>query len=76
MHAYFWTADYLGIQPNRVDEVCTFNNPGSGTRYITLYGCNTYFSRVLTTITKEATHLKYLSPPMHRFLQGNLCCLL
>ncbi|RPD43552.1 pre-peptidase C-terminal domain-containing protein [Paracnuella aquatica] len=51
--AYSWTADCSGIQPNRVDEVCTFNNPGSGTWYITLYGYNTYFSsRVLVTITK------------------------
>ncbi|RZK44670.1 MAG: hypothetical protein EOO94_04985 [Pedobacter sp.] len=51
--AYSWTADCHGIRPNREDEVCTFNSPGSGTWYVTLYGYNTYYSsRVTVTITK------------------------
>jgi len=51
--AYSWTADCSGTKPNREDEVCTFNNPASGTWYVTLYGYNTYYSsRVLVTITK------------------------
>jgi pre-peptidase len=51
--AYTWTADCHGIKPNREQEVCTFNNPTSGTWYVTLYGYNTYYSsRVTVTITK------------------------
>lgn len=41
---YSWTADCAGIKPNRENESCTFNNPGSGQWYIMLYGYNTYFS--------------------------------
>jgi hypothetical protein len=51
--AYSWTADCHGIKPNREDEVCTFNSPGAGTWYVTLYGYNSdYSSRVLVNITK------------------------
>lgn len=51
--AYSWTADCSGIRENRLDETCTFSNPGLGTWYVSLYGYNTYFSsRVLITITK------------------------
>ncbi|RZL05308.1 MAG: hypothetical protein EOO89_26790 [Pedobacter sp.] len=50
---YTWTADCYSINPNREQEVCTFNNPGSGTWYVTLYGYNLSFRSTLTvTITK------------------------
>jgi hypothetical protein len=51
--AYSLTADCAGTRPNREDEVYTFNNPGSGTWHVVLYGYNTYYSSRLTvSITK------------------------
>lgn len=50
---YSWTADYNSIAPNRESDVCTINNPQSGTWYVGLYGYNDSFnSRVTITIKK------------------------
>ncbi|HEY8689231.1 MAG TPA: PPC domain-containing protein [Chitinophagaceae bacterium] len=52
---YVWVADPggAGIKPNREDELCVFNNPGSGTWYVMLFGYNTFFiSKLKITITK------------------------
>jgi hypothetical protein len=51
--SYVWYADCNGIKPNREDELCVINNPGSGYWYVMLFGYNTYFSSKLkVTITK------------------------
>ncbi|MCU0320818.1 MAG: hypothetical protein MUE72_00295 [Chitinophagaceae bacterium] len=50
---YRWVADCASIKPNRENEACVINNPGSGTWTVMLFGYNTFFnSKLKVTITK------------------------
>lgn len=40
---YSWTADCAKVEPNRITEVCTFNNPPAGRYFITVYGYHEYW---------------------------------
>ncbi len=40
---YKWEADCASVKSNREDEICSFDNPGSGEWYVMLYGYNSDF---------------------------------
>ncbi|HTM67016.1 MAG TPA: PPC domain-containing protein [Flavipsychrobacter sp.] len=52
--SYTWIADCAGINPNRIDELCSFDNPKAGQWTVIVYGYNTYFfSRMTITTTSK-----------------------
>lgn len=50
---YNWTADCASVRPNRETEVCAFDNPQSGTYYITIYGYHAYWGAKLTATISQ-----------------------
>jgi uncharacterized protein (DUF2147 family) len=49
---YKWEADCASINPNRQDEICRFQNPGSGPWSIMLFGYNSSFrTKLKITLT-------------------------